>query len=459
MLTLIRNATVITGDIARNVLYDGCVAVDGTSIVAVGPSSEVTGQYPDAQIVDGRGKAVFPGLVNAHTHLLATTDRGILEDFGFPTTLRFPESARSLLTPDERNIMALLGAVEAIRSGTTCLLEISNDIPQYAESLEGTGLRLALAENVNDIDDAVAQRGAFAYSARKLDAGLLRSVDLIEGWHGRADGRVQCLVAPHAPENCSPELLRGCRELAERYGTRYTIHLAQSHYEVEAVMRTRGVRPTQYLFANGLLGPDLIAAHCRYVDASEIALLGQTGTGVSNNAAIAARRGAAAPIKELEAAGCPIGVGTDNMAEDMVEAMRAGLFLERVRRNDEMDPQPEDVLEWGTRGGARLLGMEQEIGSLEAGKKADLFIIQTMRPHLVPSLRIVSAFIHNGQPADITDVMVDGQWLMREGKLQTVDEDDIVSRAERIGHAAWKRLVERYPEVPLPVNLPPTPAS
>ena len=147
------------------------------------------------------------------------------------------------------------------------------------------------------------------------------------------------------------------------------------------------------------------------------------------------------------------------MAEDMVEAMRAGLFLERVRRNDEMDPQPEDVLEWGTRGGARLLGMEGEIGSLEVGKKADLFIIQTMRPHLVPSLRLVSAFIHNGQPADISDVMVDGQWLMREGKLQTVDEDDIVRRAERAGHAAWKRLVERYPEVPLPVNLPPTPAS
>jgi cytosine/adenosine deaminase-related metal-dependent hydrolase len=147
------------------------------------------------------------------------------------------------------------------------------------------------------------------------------------------------------------------------------------------------------------------------------------------------------------------------MAEDMVEAMRAGLFLERVRRNDEMDPQPEDVLEWGTRGGARLLGMEGEIGSLEVGKKADLFIIQAMRPHLVPSLRLVSAFIHNGQPADIADVMVDGQWLMREGKLKTVDEDDIVSRAERIGHAAWKRLVERYPQVPLPVNLPPTPAS
>ena len=224
-------------------------------------------------------------------------------------------------------------------------------------------------------------------------------------------------------------------------------------------MRTRGVRPTQYLSASEFLGPDLIAAHCRYVDASEIALLGHAGVGVSNNAAIAARRGAAAPVRELEAAGCTIGAGSDNMAEDMVEVLRAGLFLERVRRNDEMHPQPEDVLEWGTLGGARLMGLDREIGSLKVGKKADLFIINAMRPHLVPSLRIVSSFIHNGQPADVTDVMVDGRWLMREGKLKTIDEDDIVRRAERTGHAAWKRLVERYPHVPLPVSLPPGPIS
>ena len=348
MLTLIRDATVITGDAERTVLYDACVAVDGRKIIAVGPSDEIASRHPDANVVDGRRKAVFPGFVNAHTHLLATTDRGILEDFGFPTTLRFPVSARALLTPDERNIMALLGTVEAIRSGTTCLLEISDNISDYAASLESTGLRLGLAEHINDIaDEAGGRQGVFEYSEERMEAGLQRSQELIEGWHGRSEGRVRCVVAPHAPETCSPELLRGSRQLAERYGTRCTIHLAQSHYEVEAVMRTRRVRPTQYLLASGLLGPDLIAAHCRYVDASEIALLGHARVGVSNNAAIAARRGAAAPIQELEAAGCTIGAGSDNMAEDMVEALRAGLFLERVRRNDEMRPQPEDVLEWG----------------------------------------------------------------------------------------------------------------
>jgi len=455
MATIIRNATVITGDAGRTVYHDGAVAVDGDRIVGIGPTSEVLAAHPDAEQVAGAGMAVFPGLVNCHTHLLATVDRGILEDFGFPTRLRFPVSARSLLTQEEEQVMAVLGALEAIRSGTTCLMEISAGVQGYAPHLESTGLRLVLAENVNDVVEAKAREGAFEYSERRLEEGLERSANLIEKWHGGAAGRVSCFMAPHAPETCSPALLRRSREMAERYGVGYTIHLSQSHEEVEAVMRTRGVAPTQYLFANEFLGPRLVAAHCRYVTPSEVALLGQAGTGVSNNTAIAARRGAAAPVKELQAAGCGIGMGSDNMAEDMVEVMRAGLFLERVRRNDQVDPQPEDVLEWATQGGARILGMSRETGALEVGKKADLFMVDMMRPHLVPTLRIVSAFVHNGQPADITSVMVDGRWVMWEAKVLTVDEADVVRRAERIGHAVWRRLLDRYPNVPFPVTLPP----
>ena len=183
--------------------------------------------------------------------------------------------------------------------------------------------------------------------------------------------------------------------------------------------------------------------------------MGQHQVGVSNNAAIAARRGAAAPIRELQAAGCPIGMGSDNMAEDMVEVMRAGLLHERVRRNDEMWPQPEDVLEWATAGGARILGLSEKIGSLEVGKRADLVIVDTLKAHLVPTLRIVSAFVHNGQPADISSVMVNGRWLLREGKALTIDEADIVRQAEEIGHSVWRRLLERYPDVPFPLRLPP----
>ena len=455
MTTIIKNATIVTGDAGRTVLHDIAIAIDADRITAIGATGDLLSANPGADLIDGSGKAVFPGLVNCHTHLLATADRGILEDFGFPTTLGFPVTTRSLLTEEERQVMALLGAVEAIRSGTTCLLEISTGVQGYAGNLAATGLRLVLADNINDVDESKVRDGVFEFSDARLDQGLLRSADLTQQWHGKEDSRVTCFMAPHAPETCSPELLRRSREFAETHDIGYTIHLSQSPNEVEAVMSTRGVRPTQYLFANDFLGPRLVAAHCRYVNPAEVALLGATGTGVANNAAIAARRGAAAPAKELQAAGCRIGMGSDNMAEDMVEVMRAGLFLERVRRNDQMYPQPEDVLEWATRGGAGILGLGDETGTLEVGKKADLFVVDMMRPHLVPTLRTVSSFVHNGQPADITSVMVDGEWVMRDGKVLTADEADIVKRAEQIGHSVWRRLLRQYPDVPFPVTLPP----
>lgn len=457
METIITNATIVTGDAGRTILYDSAIVVRDSTIAALGPSEEILARFHGAEVVNGKGKAVFPGLVNCHTHLLATADRGILEDFGFPTTLRFPTSTRSLLTVEERQVIATLGALEAIRSGTTTLLEIADHVGEFAPSLVQTGLRLALSDNFNDVNPALMREGTFEFQADRREEGLQRSADLVDQWHGYDDGRISCFLAPHAPELCSPELLRAVRALADARGIGYTIHLSQSRLEIEAVMRTRGVDPTHYLFAQDFLGPNLVAAHCRYVTPAEIALLGQHGVGISNNAAIAARRGAAAPVHELQAAGCRIGMGSDNMAEDMVEVMRAGLFHERVRRNDQMSPQPEDVLEWATLGGARILGMGDKTGSLEVGKQADLLIVDTFKAHLVPTLRIVSGFVHNGMPADISSVMAAGNWLLREGKVVTVDEEDVLRQAEQIGHSVWKRLVERYPDVPFPVKLPPGP--
>ena len=457
MTTIITDTTIVTCDPQRAVHYGAGMAVEGGRISAIGASGEIEARFPDAERVDGSGRAVFPGFVNCHTHMLATADRGILEDFGFPTSLRFPTTGRGLLDPDERNVFGLLAAAESIRSGGTTLLEISDRIPQYADSLADTGLRLFLSENFNDIDDEQLRVGRFEFSEAKLEAGLQRSADLISEWHGRRDGRVQCFVSPHAPEVCSPALLRSAVEMADEHGLRYTIHLSQSHQEVEGVMRTRGVRPTQYLFANDFLSDRLVVAHCRYVDDSEVALLGRHSVAVSNNPAIAARRGAAAPAFELEAAGCPIGMGSDNMVEDMVEVVRAALFHERVRRNDEMWPQPEDVLDWATIGGARALGVSDEVGSLEVGKKADLFMVDLRRSHLVPTLRVVSVFVHRAQPADITDVMVDGSWVMRDSRILTFDEDDMIKRAEAIGHKVWNRVVDENPDVPFPVRFSPGP--
>ena len=455
--TTITNTTIVTCDPQRTVRYGAAMAIDEGRIAAIGTSDEIEARYPDADIVDGRGRAVFPGMVNCHTHMLATADRGILEDFGFPTTLRFPTTGRGLLNPEERNVFALLAAAESIRSGGRLCWKSRTAFRSMPTASPMRALRLFLAENFNDIDDEQFGAGRYEFSEAKLEAGLQRSADLISSWHGRHDGRVRCFVAAHAPELCSPALLRSAVEMADRHNLRYTIHLSQSALEVEGVMRTRGVRPTQYLFANDFLSDRLVVAHCRYLDDSEIALLGQHGVAVSSNPAIAARRGAAAPVFELQAAGCPIGMGSDNMAEDMVEVVRSALFHERVRRNDEMWPQPEDVLDWATIGGARALGVADEVGSLEVGKKADLFMVDLRRSHLVPTLRVVSVFVHQAQGADISDVMVEGKWIMRNSRILTFDEDDVIARAEAIGHKVWRRIVDENPDVPFPVRLPPGP--
>ena len=266
-------------------------------ISAIGPTTEVAPRFPDAEVFDGRRKAVFPGLINAHTHLLKTINRGILEDTGFPTTLRFRRDTRALMGPEEDNVFALLGAIESIRSGGTCVLEIEKDIANYAHRLSDTGMRLVLAEYVEDVDMDAVRRSEYSYIDAKADEGIRKSVDLIENWHGGAGGRVTCMTSPSTPEYCSPELLQQCVRVAADHDVGMTVHLSESYDEIQAVMRTRGVRPTQYLYANGALGPRVVAAHCRYLDASEIALMGQTRTNVSFNPAIAARRGAAAPCR------------------------------------------------------------------------------------------------------------------------------------------------------------------
>ncbi len=455
MAFVIRDTTIVTSDAARTVHHDASIVVDADRIVAIGPAAEIDRAWPGAERVEGRGKAVFPGLVNCHTHLRLTVARGIQEDFGFPSTLRFPTTVQAMLSAEENTVFATLGALECLRGGNTTMLEIGTRVPDYARPVAATGLRVVFGQTCSDLDPAGLREDRFTYLPALAEKTLRSVDDVISAWHGAEKGRITCVVAAHAPEACSPALLRAARELAERRDVRTTIHLDQSHWEVESVMRVRGVRPAEYLLQHDFLSPRLIAAHCRFMSPGEISHLGRSRVSVSHNAAMAARRAAAPPIQALATAGCNIAMGTDNMAEDMLEAMRTGLFVERISRQDGERPWPEDVLEWGTRNGAAALGWAGDVGSLEVGKKADLIVLDARRPHLVPILRIVAGWIHNGQAGDVESVMVDGHWLMRDRRVLTIAEEDIVTRAEEIGRRVWRQLVDRYPNVPFPITLPP----
>jgi cytosine/adenosine deaminase-related metal-dependent hydrolase len=272
---------------------------------------------------------------------------------------------------------------------------------------------------------------------------MQRINDLFSKWHGASGGRITVFPAAALAETSSPELLQDVRGFAEKHDLGYTIHLSQSRAEVDFMVKHHGMRPPAFLNQHGFLGPRLFAAHCRYVDDQDIALLGRTGTIVSHQAGMAANRGVIPPIPALRAAGCPIANGTDNNTNDSFEVMRIALLTERIRRDDEfpgLQPQPEDVLADATQGGARAVRQAQTLGILDVGRKADILVVDTLRAHLVPAGRFLSAWIHNGQPSDIESVMVNGQFVLRQGKVLTMDEASVIAEADKVGRRIWDQV-------------------
>ncbi len=445
--------TIVTPDGVRD---DAALAVDNDRIAAIGPSDQILAAYRNAEVYDGRGKALVPGLINCHAHLAATLERGFNEDFGFPNSARLAMRPASLLQGEEATLMMTVGALEAIRTGTTTIVENSGGIARAAGALAQSGLRCVFAESIRDTDNVagpMSPEGLAAsetprFSAKLRDEGMRRIADLFSAWHGKENGRISVFPAAALAETSSPELLRAVREFADAHNVGYTIHLSQSRAEVDFMVRHHGVRPPAFLARHGFLGPRLFAAHCRYVDDGDVALLGKSGTIITHQAAMAANRGVIPPIPALRDAGCPIAYGTDNNTNDLFEVVRIALLTERIRRDDPFPgvrPQPEDALEDATLGGARAVGQAASVGALEVGRKADLLVVDARRAHLVPAGRFVSAWVHNGQPGDIESVMIDGRFVMRDRKVLTMDEERIVADADRVGRRIWTQVLAARP--------------
>jgi 5-methylthioadenosine/S-adenosylhomocysteine deaminase len=450
------NTTVVTVD---EVQHNVALAVVDGRIAAIGPTAEVQARYPRAEVYDGRGKALLPGLINCHAHLAQTLSRGFNEDFGFPNSYKLAVQPTSLVSRDEATLFAVVGALEAIRTGSTTVVENVGGTAATAASLAKTGLRWVFAESATDREggspmspEILARGEAPRFSPKMRDEGLQRITDLHSAWHGKENGRISVFPAAALAENSSPELLKAVRAFADKHDLGYTIHLSQSTAEVAYMRKHHGVSPVGFLARHDFLSSRLFAAHCRYVDAADIALLAKTGTIVSHQAAMAANRGVIPPIPALRAAGVPIAMGTDNNTTDLFEVLRVALLTERIRRDDAfpgVQPQPEDILADATLGSARAVRQTATIGALEVGKKADLLVLDTQRIHIVPAVRIVSAWIHNGQPNDIESVMIDGRFVMRDRKITTVDEAAIIAEADKVGKRVWA-AVEKAGAITIP---------
>jgi 5-methylthioadenosine/S-adenosylhomocysteine deaminase len=459
MKTILDDALIVVNCDKNDIRKNLSMLIDEKGIIENIDGKDILKQAnPTAKTISLKGKILFPGFINCHTHLTATLNRGILEDFTFPPSFPYPRSSNSLLSDEENQIMATLGVVEGIRSGTTTFLELGRNTNIYASSIIETGARFILGEMIQDVNYNVIQAGTVLkskddFSEKLREESLERAVRLYEEWNGKNGGKVQVIFSPATTDSCSPEMLKRTRDLSEKLNTVYTIHLSQSKQEIIGIKNAWNESPTEYLYKNEFLSSKLIAAHCRYVNENEINLLGKFSVGISNNPAIASRRGAAAPIRDLIDAGSQIGIGTDNMAEDMLEAARTGYFAERVRTNNELIPQPEEVFGWATTGGAKITDNSAELGSLEPGKNADLFVIDPRKAHLTPNLRTQSNLLNNGISSDIESLMVGGKWIMYEGEILNINEDQLLKDAQSISEKTWGNLKEQYPMIKMPVQL------
>lgn len=444
---LITGGIVVTMDPERRVIDPGAVAIQGSRIVAVGERAAVEASCTPARRISATGSMVLPGFVNIHSHAGLSIMRGIGEDKGSASLYPPAMAVWEVMGPDDVYAMSLLGLFELLRFGSTTVVENFRQVPAVAEAAERIGIRAALSEIVSDVDQNELRTHGYRHDPRLGEARLKSGLDLADRWHGRAGGRLTVQLSPHAPDLCSRTLLSTIAHEARRRGLRMTLHVAQTPREVEQVKQLYGCGSVELLNDIGLLGPDVIAAHCIYINEGEIRLLAESRTAVAHNASINAKRGRIPPAIDILERGGTVGLGTDNYHGNITEVWKFAISAARVRTGDSVRLAPMQVLEMATLHGARALGMLDDIGSLEPGKCADVVIVDLEKPHFYPLIDPVGSLVHNMVGSDVDTVIVDGRVVIDGGRLQTARPEEILAGGQRTAESVWSRLRALYPGV------------
>ena len=445
MSLLIRNATVLTVDPGDRVVEDGAVFVEGGRIVAVGPSAAVESAHPGAErVIDGAGKVVLPGFVSTHNHVGYTFFRGRAEDLGLGcvTGQYFPMA--TVATREERLAVGSLTYAELLKSGVTTTFEMEEEADVFAPFVESLGVRSFIGISTCDADIDAMARDEYRYDAATRVAQLGAAVEFAEEWHGRAEGRIRAAITPNMTISSSPELLRASREAADRMDLRTSIHLGWGEYEVEVMRRLYGKSPFEFARDSGLLGPDTVCAHCYVVGDADPDVLAASKASVAHCPLMNAVRGHIAPIVEYRSRGIPVSLAIDNMFADHFEVLRACVNVARIKTGDPTVLQSPEVLRIATMGGAEALGMSDEIGSIEPGKRADLQMLDYRRFGLTPNLDPVRNLVYHAHSKDVELVLVDGHILVDGFELVTADAGALIDDAAAAAEAAWGRFVAKY---------------
>lgn len=404
--------------------FKGDLAIEGSVIREVGENLQE--KYPGFTVIDGENSLVMPGFVNCHTHAAMTMLRGYADDLPLMKWLQ------EMIWPREAHLSRAdiywgtqLAILEMIKSGTTTFADMYFFMNQTAKAVMESGIRACLARGM-------VGSGESAFLA------IEENIDLVNTWHGKAEGRITCMFGPHAPYTCPPAYIERVMDHADELGVGIHIHLAETVNEIEEMKKKYGTSSVELMDSIGLFeGRHVLAAHCVHLSEKEMEILAERKVGIAHNPESNMKLvSGIAPVPQLLQKGALVGLGTDGASSnnnlDMLEEMSTCALLHKVSAGDATVLPATQVLRMATRTGAKALGLDN-VGSLEQGKKADLIIFDLQKPHWKPLYNPIANLVYAAQSSDIKTVIIDGKIIMKDRELLTMDEERILYEAEKHG--------------------------
>jgi 5-methylthioadenosine/S-adenosylhomocysteine deaminase len=441
---LFTNATVLTMDEQMHQYEPGAVAVQGDQIVAVGLENELRERFEAQQIMDCRGEVLMPGMINAHTHVPMTLLRGLADDLRLDVWLMgyMMPVEREFVSPDFVRLGTLLACAEMIRSGVTCFADMYYFEEDIAKATAEAGMRAICSQTVLKFPTPDAQ---------SFEESLAAAREFIQRWKGHP--LIVPSVAPHAPYTCTEEILRATAELAVEFDVPLHTHLSETALEVENMRREQGMPVIPYVKKQGLLEAKVLAAHCVHIDEGEMRTLLHAHAGVAHNPSSNLKLASGiAPAKRMIDLGLNVGIGTDGPASnndlDMFEEVRLAAFLAKGASGDPTALPAQVALQMATRLGAKALHIGDITGSIEPGKRADLIIVNVSPLHNSPRFAHdpfarYAQIVYAGHATDVSDVMINGCWVMRDRQLLTLNENELLQAAQEYAHKIDAFLIDR----------------
>jgi 5-methylthioadenosine/S-adenosylhomocysteine deaminase len=442
--TILMNAIVLTMDEQLKQFEPGAVAIEGDHIVAVGPQANITTTFQARETRDCQGRVLMPGLVNAHTHVPMSLLRGLADDLRLDVWLLgyMMPVEREFVSPDFVRLGTLLACTELIRSGVTCFADMYYFEEDVAKATAEAGLRAVCSQTVLKFP---------APDAHSFEESLASARDFITRWKGHP--LIEPSVAPHAPYTCTEEILRACAALAAEFNVPLHTHLAETALEVENSRAEHGMPVIPWVKKQNLFDAKVLAAHCVHIDEGEMLTLLHNKAGVAHNPSSNLKLASGfAPVSRMLQHGLNIGIGTDGPASnndlDMFEEVRLAAFIAKAHSGDPTSLPATTALSMATRLGANALHLGNITGSLEVGKRADLILIDLSPLHNSPRFRrdpsgIYAQLVYAGKANDVTDVMVNGKWVMRDRQLTTLNPDQLLALADEYARRIDTFLIKR----------------